>query len=149
MATVPNLPFTGSQLRGVLVEFADEIAGLTGPVAWADVTDKPGAFPPAPHRHDASEIDNLPTGGVSTAWADLTGVPDTFTPSPHTHAWSEVTDKPATFTPEAHAHAISDVTGLQAELDAAKPVVFDTDAEAEAYALANPDAIVFSREGAA
>ena len=34
MATVPNLPFNGTQLRGVLVELAEEVAaaeGIEGP----------------------------------------------------------------------------------------------------------------------
>lgn len=50
--------------------------------------------------------------------------------------------------PIAHSHAIADVTGLQAALDSKTPVIFDTDAEAAAYAAANPGAVVFSREGA-
>lgn len=147
MATVPNLPFSGAQLHSLLLQFADEIAGASGPVTWANLSGKPTSFPPAPHRHDASEIDNLPTGGVSTAWADLTGVPSSFPPAAHTHAWTEVTGKPTTFTPAPHTHDIADVTGLQAALDAKTARIFDTDAEAEAYAAANPGAVVFSREG--
>lgn len=67
-------------------------------VAWADITNKPAAFPPATHRHDASQIDNLPAP-----------------------AWIDITDKPAAFPPAAHSHEISDVAGLQAELDEKQP----------------------------
>lgn len=92
---------------------------------WADVTDKPAAFPPSAHTHP---------------WGELTGVPSSFTPSAHTHvigdmtgmqaaldekastdhghAWADITDPPATYPPSTHSHAVADVTGLQTALDA-------------------------------
>ena len=73
---------------------ATTISGST----WTSLPGKPDTFPPAPHRHDASEIDNLPSGGVSS--------------------WDDITGKPTSFPPGAHAHAIADVTGLQTALDA-------------------------------
>lgn len=79
---------------------------------WANVSGKPSSFTPASHRHDASEIDNLPIGGGGgpTAWADVTGKPSEFPPNAHSHAWSEITDRPETFAPSAHAHAWADIT---------------------------------------
>lgn len=105
MATVPNLPFTGAHLRGVLVELADEIAGLGGPVTWTDVTGKPATFPAAAHTH---------------AWTEVTGKPTTFTPAAHTHAIADVSGLQAALDGKAaatHGHGIAEVSGLQAALD--------------------------------
>ena len=93
----------------------DGKAATTHSHSWTQVTGKPATFAPAAHRHDASEIDNLPSGG-STAWADLTGVPADFPPSLHSHPWTDLTGIPATFAPSAHAHPTSDVTGLDTAL---------------------------------
>ena len=78
---------------------AGRVAALEGAsVAWTDIVGKPAAFPPTAHRHDASQIDNLP----APAWVDITG-------------------KPAAFPPVPHSHEISAVTGLQAALDGKQP----------------------------
>lgn len=107
---------------------ASEIDGITA-TAWADITGKPATYTPSAHghvigdvqdltdalaakseighRHDASEIDNLPSGGGSTAWADLTGVPASFPPSAHTHATSEVTGLDAALGAKLDASLVS------------------------------------------
>lgn len=84
MATVPNLPFNGTQLRGVLVELAEEVADAQGIQGAKGDQGEPG---PKGDKGDPGEPVNVR--------------------------------------------------------------IFDTDAEAEAYAAANPSAVVFSREGAA
>lgn len=53
---------------------------------FAEVTDKPAAYPAASHTHP---------------WNQVTGAPETATRWP---AWGEVTGKPSTFTPASHAH---------------------------------------------
>ena len=79
---------------------AGRVAALEGAsVAWTDITGKPAAFPPTTHRHDASQIDNLPAP-----------------------TWTAITGKPTDFPPAAHSHEISAVTGLQAELDGKQPL---------------------------
>ena len=79
---------------------AGRVSALEGAsVAWVDIIGKPAAFPPTAHRHDASQIDNLP----APAWVDITG-------------------KPAAFPPAAHNHDISAVTGLQTALDGKQPL---------------------------
>lgn len=78
--------------------------GSGGPVVWDDVINKPTTFAPSAHRHDASEIDNLPAGsGGSSAWADITG-------------------KPSVYPPDTHPHTIGDVNGLPDALDGKQPL---------------------------
>ena len=86
-------------------------------VAWTDIMGKPADFPPTSHRHDASQIDNLPV----PAWADITGKPSAFPPAAHSHPWSDLTGVPTAFPPAAHQHAIGDVSGLQSALDGKAP----------------------------
>ncbi len=59
---------------------------------WANLQNKPVAFPPSAHGHN---------------WGDLSGVPSTATRWP---TFAEVTDKPASYPPSAHTHAAADVT---------------------------------------
>lgn len=83
-----------------------------GPVDWADVTDKPATFPPAPHGHALAEIADFPTlapVATSGAYGDLAGRPVLGTA-----AAADV----AAFAPVVHGHALAEVTGLQAALDA-------------------------------
>lgn len=70
--------------------------------------------PMAPHRHDASDIDNLPGGISSIAWTAVTGKPTAFTPSAHSHDWSSITGKPGTFPAAAHTHAWTEITSKPA-----------------------------------
>lgn len=65
-----------------------------GAIAWTDISGLPAAFPPAAHRHDASEIDNLPAP-----------------------AWATISDRPASFPPVAHIHQMTEIDGLQAALE--------------------------------
>ena len=98
-------------------------------VAWADITGKPADFPPTAHRHDASQIDNLPP----FTWANIVDVPTAFPPTSHRHdasqidnlpapTWTDITGKPSAFPPVTHNHEISAVTGLQSELDGKQPL---------------------------
>ena len=119
---------------------ADRVSALEGAsVAWVDIMGKPADFPPTAHRHDASQIDNLP----APAWADITGKPAAFppvahsheisavtglqaeldgkSPTGHSHPWSDLTGVPTEFPPSAHQHTIGDVSGLQAALDDKAP----------------------------
>lgn len=92
----------GFDAQGKLVA-VDPPSGSGGVTAWADIPGKPAAFPPSAHRHDAAEINNLPT----PSWADLA-------------------DLPASFPPASHTHPITEIDGLQAQLDtkAAASAVF-------------------------
>lgn len=55
---------------------ANRVSALEGAsVAWVDITGKPVAFPPSPHRH---------------GWADLDNVPATFAPAAHVHGIGDV-----------------------------------------------------------
>ena len=55
--------------EGNILEQREE-PDLTLPGDWNGMKNLPDTFPPAPHRHDASEIDNLPEAGGS-------GLPET------------------------------------------------------------------------
>lgn len=70
----PSTGVTSLETRVKALEDAGPSSG--GPTAWNDITDKPTSFAPSEHRHDASEIDNLPSGsGGSTAWDDIANKP--------------------------------------------------------------------------
>lgn len=70
----PSTGVTSLETRVKALEDAGPSGG--GPTAWNDITDKPTSFAPSEHRHDASEIDNLPSGsGGSTAWDDIANKP--------------------------------------------------------------------------
>ncbi|MBM4683831.1 hypothetical protein GS532_07820 [Rhodococcus hoagii] len=47
----------------VTAKVVEELGGQPGAVTWDAVQDKPDAFPAEPHRHKASDIDDLPSGG--------------------------------------------------------------------------------------
>lgn len=68
---MPSTGITDLETRVKALEDAGPSSGST--TAWNDITDKPTNFTPSEHRHDASEIDNLPSG--TTAWADITNKP--------------------------------------------------------------------------
>ncbi|MBM4509257.1 hypothetical protein GS421_06620 [Rhodococcus hoagii] len=55
----------------------EELSGQPGAVSWDAVQDKPDAFPPAAHRHNASDIDDLPSGGGGAGIDDATIGTDT------------------------------------------------------------------------
>lgn len=48
----------------------------SGPASWSSITDKPAAFPAAPHAH---------------AWSEVTDKPTVFPAAPHTHDFSDIT----------------------------------------------------------
>lgn len=91
VANLPR-PYDDSALVGRVVALEE------ASVDWTDITNLPVSFPPAGHRHDASEIDNLP----APAWATITG-------------------RPTSFPPSAHIHQMAEIEGLQAALDAKQP----------------------------
>lgn len=47
----------------VTAKVVEELGGQPGKVSWEAVQGKPAAFPPEAHRHNASDIDDLPSGG--------------------------------------------------------------------------------------
>ena len=55
----------GSPIGGPAVTVNGKTPDAAGniKVSWGDIPDKPSEFTPTPHRHDASEIDNLPEAG--------------------------------------------------------------------------------------
>ena len=60
---------------------AGRVSALEGAsVAWVDIMGKPAAFPPTTHRHDASQIDNLPTFKTVNG-AAITGSGDIVIPA--------------------------------------------------------------------
>jgi hypothetical protein len=106
---------------------------------WADIVDKPSAYPPAAHNHDdlyyTKSLSNrsfLPNS-YKPDWMSLINRPATFPASPHAHnglyytkvksdslyltssyvpTWANVTGKPSTFVPTAHTHVTGDLPGL-------------------------------------
>lgn len=82
-----------------------KVAGSTGggPVAWADITDKPTAFPPTAHGHPLEQITQSgATIGQVPAWNGTAWVATTLTLS-GTVTWADIAGKPSTFAPSAHA----------------------------------------------
>lgn len=93
------------------------------------------------HRHHASEIDGLPSGGGGLVdWDSVLGKPEAFPPAPHRHdaseidnlptsgvstAWADITGAPDTFPPSAHTHTWAQVTG--------KPTTFAPSAHAHPW----------------
>ena len=60
---------------------AGRVSALEGAsVAWTDIADVPADFPPTTHRHDASQIDNLPTFKTVNG-AAITGSGDIVIPA--------------------------------------------------------------------
>ena len=59
----------GSPIGGPAVTVNGKTPDAAGniKVSWGDIPDKPSEFTPTPHRHDASEIDNLSSGLPETA----------------------------------------------------------------------------------
>ena len=69
--------------------------GGDGTNDYLQLINVPASFPPDPHRHDASEIDNLPAGGGTNDYQALINVPASFPPDPHRHDASEIDNLPA------------------------------------------------------
>lgn len=61
----------------VTAKVVEELGGQPGNVTWDAVQDKPDAFPAEPHRHNASDIDDLPSGGGGAGIDDTTIGTDT------------------------------------------------------------------------
>ncbi|NKR53023.1 hypothetical protein GS481_02405 [Rhodococcus hoagii] len=78
----------------VTAKVVEELGGQPGSVTWDAVQDKPDAFPAEAHRHKATEIDDLPSGGgagiddttigTDTTWSSQQIVDDRA-PADHTH----------------------------------------------------------------
>jgi hypothetical protein len=86
-----------------------------GDVDWTEVQNKPTTFPPSPHTHSLSDLqqsgattNQVPkwTGATWQAgnidWAEVQNKPSTFPPSAHTHVKADITDF-------AHTHPLSDL----------------------------------------
>lgn len=78
----------------VTAKVIEAIGGQPGSVSWDAIDDKPTSFPPAAHRHDASDIDGLPTGGGAGINDSVTAPDSTWSsekivsdraPADHTH----------------------------------------------------------------
>lgn len=61
----------------VTAKVIEELGGQPGGVTWDAVQDKPAAFPPEAHRHNAADIDDLPSGGGGAGIDDTTIGTDT------------------------------------------------------------------------
>lgn len=75
----------------VTAKVVEELGGQPGSVSWDAVQDKPAVFPPAAHRHNASDIDDLPSGGGGAGIDDTTISTDTTWSSQKTS--DELADK--------------------------------------------------------
>lgn len=61
----------------VTAKVVEELGGQPGNVSWEAVQGKPAAFPPEAHRHNAADIDDLPSGGGGAGIDDTTIGTDT------------------------------------------------------------------------
>ncbi|MBM4603171.1 hypothetical protein GS575_09510 [Rhodococcus hoagii] len=61
----------------VTAKVVEELGGQPGGVTWDAVQDRPVVFPPAAHRHNAADIDDLPSGGGGAGIDDTTIGTDT------------------------------------------------------------------------
>ena len=75
---------------------------------FAEITEKPAAYPAEAHGHDWDEITGKPaafTPEIHTHdYVDIQNKPTAFAPEAHRHQWTEIDGKPTTFAPEAHTH---------------------------------------------
>lgn len=88
--------------------------GFSG--SYNDLTDVPSEFPPQPHTHPLSDIDQ--SGAVVDqvpVWDGSAWVAQDF-PST-TVEWDDVQNKPTEFPPEAHTHDLSDLNQSGATSD--------------------------------
>ncbi|MBM4497546.1 hypothetical protein MWT96_20740 [Prescottella equi] len=88
-ATTPGGPITVPVQGGLTAEqlahivatvtanVVEELGGQPGAVSWEAVQGKPAAFPPEAHRHNAADIDDLPSGGGGAGIDDTTIGTDT------------------------------------------------------------------------
>jgi hypothetical protein len=99
-------------------ETLDLIAsGGSGAATWDTLAGKPATFPPAPHRHPWSDLDDVPAFAPADhthTWDSVTDKPTQFPPSLHSHSWGTITLKPTTFPPSAHRHAWADLDNVPA-----------------------------------
>ncbi|WP_084869439.1 hypothetical protein [Prescottella equi] len=61
----------------VTAKVVEELGGQPGNVSWEAVQGKPAVFPPEAHRHNAADIDGLPSGGGGAGIDDTTIGTDT------------------------------------------------------------------------
>lgn len=52
---------------GSAIATMEDLAAINPTTTWDDLEGKPSTFPPEEHRHDASDIDNLPATGATMA----------------------------------------------------------------------------------
>lgn len=61
----------------VTAKVVEELGGQPGNVDWSHIDNVPATFPPTAHRHNASDIDDLPSGGGGAGIDDTTIGTDT------------------------------------------------------------------------
>lgn len=88
---------------------ANNSSGATS-VDYNALTNIPASFPPAAHRHDASEIDNLPAGGGAGDWDSITNKPS-FAVVATSGRYNDLANKPAIGTIASQAASNVAITG--------------------------------------
>ena len=84
---------------------------------WDNIINKPSAFPPSSHSHEASEITQSPnyrfvTDAEKAAWnAKQDALSGDVTSHYHSEdrKWENITGKPSAFPPSAHGHDASEI----------------------------------------
>ena len=134
LRTINGQPLVGS--GNIVIEGGEGGGEPIGTVAWADVTDKPATFPPAPHSHAIADVTGLQGAldGKAAALhthtiAQISDFP-VLAPVATSGAYGDLSGRPAlggaaalnvgtsagTVAAGNHGHQIGDVTGLQAAL---------------------------------
>lgn len=97
----------------------DTLRPEAGTARWDTILEKPDKFPPADHKHPASDIEGL-VGDISKAEAEEMDEEILRLAKEHADAltvdWDSLSGKPLSFIPAAHTHAISGVDGLDVAL---------------------------------
>ena len=63
--------------------------GVSGPIEWVDIQNKPTSFTPTIHTHNLADIADLST--LTLDWSKLLNIPTSFNPTSHTHPVSDIT----------------------------------------------------------
>lgn len=97
----------------------DDLRPEAGSARWDTILNKPDKFPPADHKHQASDIEGL-VGDISKAEAEEMDEEILRLAKEHADAltvdWDSLSGKPLSFIPAAHTHTISGVDGLDIAL---------------------------------
>ena len=97
----------------------DDLRPEAGSARWDTILNKPDKFPPADHKHQASDIEGV-VGDISKAEAEEMDEEILRLAKEHADAltvdWDSLSGKPLSFIPAAHTHTISGVDGLDIAL---------------------------------